>query len=63
MYDLDALKKFDLVIDARSPREFAEDHLPGAINLPVVFDDEYAEVGIRTAPTLCGRIRLVLLTP
>ena len=22
MYDVDALKKFDLVIDARSPREF-----------------------------------------
>lgn len=52
MYDLDALKKFDLIIDARSPREFAEDHLPGAINLPVVFDDEYAEVGTthRTDP-------------
>ncbi|MBB5406444.1 tRNA 2-selenouridine synthase [Paraburkholderia sp. RAU6.4a] len=52
MYDLDALKKFDLIIDARSPREFAEDHLPGAINLPVVFDDEYAEVGTthRTNP-------------
>ncbi|MEX3634545.1 tRNA 2-selenouridine(34) synthase MnmH [Paraburkholderia sp. BR14320] len=52
MYDVDALKKFDLVIDARSPREFAEDHLPGAINLPVVFDDEYAEVGTthRTDP-------------
>lgn len=52
MYDADALKKFELVIDARSPREFAEDHLPGAINLPVVFDDEYAEVGTthRTDP-------------
>jgi tRNA 2-selenouridine synthase len=52
MYDLNALRKFDLIIDARSPREFAEDHLPGAINLPVVFDDEYAEVGTmhRTSP-------------
>ncbi|SMG61272.1 tRNA 2-selenouridine(34) synthase MnmH [Paraburkholderia susongensis] len=52
MYDLEALKKFGLIIDARSPREFAEDHLPGAINLPVVFDDEYAEVGTahRTDP-------------
>jgi tRNA 2-selenouridine synthase len=52
MYDLDTLKKFDLIIDARSPREFAEDHLPGAVNLPVVFDDEYAEVGTthRTDP-------------
>jgi tRNA 2-selenouridine synthase len=52
MYDLDALRKFDLIIDARSPREFAEDHLPGAINLPVVFDEEYAEIGTahRTDP-------------
>lgn len=36
---------FDLIIDARSPREFADDHIPRAINLPVVGDDEYAEVG------------------
>lgn len=39
--------EYSLVIDARSPREFAEDHVPGAINLPVVDDDQYAEVGIR----------------
>jgi tRNA 2-selenouridine synthase len=38
---------YALVIDARSPREFAEDHVPGAVNLPVVDDDEYAEVGTR----------------
>jgi tRNA 2-selenouridine synthase len=38
---------YALIIDARSPREFAEDHLPGAVNLPVVNDDEYAEVGTR----------------
>lgn len=38
---------YALVIDARSPREFAEDHIPGAVNLPVVGDDEYAEVGTR----------------
>ncbi len=37
--------EYALVIDARSPREFSEDHLPNAINLPVVDDDEYAEVG------------------
>jgi tRNA 2-selenouridine synthase len=36
---------YDLVIDARSPREYAEDHIPGAVNLPVVDDAEYAEVG------------------
>ena len=38
---------YSLVIDARSPREYAEDHLPGAVNLPVVDDDQYAEVGTR----------------
>ena len=27
---------YALVIDARSEREYVEDHLPGAVNLPVV---------------------------
>src|SRR4051812_21437901 len=36
---------FDLVIDVRSPREFALDHVPGAVNLPVLSDAERAEVG------------------
>jgi tRNA 2-selenouridine synthase len=36
---------YSLIIDARSPREFAEDHVPGAVNLPVVDDVQYAEVG------------------
>lgn len=40
-----ALAGFDTVIDARTPLEFAEDHLPGAINLPVLSDRERAEVG------------------
>ncbi|MEI4260672.1 tRNA 2-selenouridine(34) synthase MnmH [Roseovarius sp. D0-M9] len=35
----------DTLIDARSPSEFAEDHLPGAINLPSLDDAERAEVG------------------
>ena len=38
---------YSLVIDARSPHEYAEDHIPGAVNLPVVDDGEFAEVGIR----------------
>lgn len=41
------LEDDSLVIDARSPHEYAEDHLPGAVNLPVVDDEQYAEVGIR----------------
>ena len=40
-----ALAGFDDIIDVRSPSEFAEDHLPGAINLPVLDDGERAQVG------------------
>jgi tRNA 2-selenouridine synthase len=36
---------FDDIIDVRAPAEFAEDHLPGAISLPVLDDDERARVG------------------
>jgi tRNA 2-selenouridine synthase len=40
-----SLAAFDTVIDVRSPTEFARDHLPGALNLPVLDDDERARVG------------------
>ena len=36
---------FDAIIDARTPAEFAEDHIPGAISAPVLYDVERAEVG------------------
>ncbi|AMM23744.1 tRNA 2-selenouridine(34) synthase MnmH [Variovorax sp. PAMC 28711] len=36
---------FDAIIDARSPAEFALDHIPGAINCPVLDDDERRIVG------------------
>lgn len=39
------LSAFADIIDARSPGEFAEDHIPGAINLPVLDDTERARVG------------------
>jgi len=35
----------DTVIDVRSPAEYAEDHWPGAINLPVLGNAERAEIG------------------
>lgn len=43
---------YELIIDARSPREYEEDRIPGALNLPVVNNEEYAEVGTlhRTSP-------------
>ena len=40
-----ALTGFDTIIDTRAPSEFAEDHLPGAVNLPVLSDEERAQVG------------------
>jgi tRNA 2-selenouridine synthase len=43
--DLAVLDSVDTVIDVRSPGEFAEDHIPGAINLPVLDDAERARVG------------------
>ena len=36
---------FDDIIDVRSPSEWAEDHVPGAISLPVLDDEERARVG------------------
>lgn len=43
--EVQEFSSYDLIIDARSPREYEEDHLPGALNLPVADNDEYAEVG------------------
>lgn len=36
---------FDAVIDVRSPAEYADDHIPGAINLPALSNEERAIVG------------------
>ena len=42
---LHQLAKFSAVIDARSEGEYAEDHLPGAVNWPSLHDDERKIVG------------------
>jgi len=39
------IRAFDEIIDVRSPGEFAEDHIPGAINLPVLNNAERERVG------------------
>ena len=39
------LANFSELIDARSPSEYADDHVPGAINCPVLDDDERRLVG------------------
>ena len=42
---LQDLAIFDSIIDVRSPGEFAVDHVPGAVNHPVLSDAERAAVG------------------
>ncbi|MBC7157195.1 MAG: tRNA 2-selenouridine(34) synthase MnmH, partial [Rhodobacteraceae bacterium] len=54
----------DEIIDVRSPAEFAEDHLPGAINLPVLDDAERARVGTiykQQSPFLARKVGAALV--
>lgn len=43
--NLSQLAEFDEIIDVRTPAEFADDHIPGAINCPVLSDEERIVVG------------------
>ncbi|MBT3143698.1 tRNA 2-selenouridine(34) synthase MnmH [Falsiruegeria litorea] len=55
---------FDTVIDVRSPAEFVEDHLPGAINLPVLDNEERAKVGtmyVQESPFLARKLGAALV--
>lgn len=40
------LDRYDAIVDVRSPAEFAEDHMPGAINWPVLDNQERHDVGL-----------------
>ncbi len=54
----------DTIIDVRSPAEFAEDHVPGAINLPVLDNEERARVGTiykQQSPFLARKIGAALV--
>ncbi|MBV0912391.1 tRNA 2-selenouridine(34) synthase MnmH [Anianabacter salinae] len=54
----------DTVIDVRSPSEYAEDHVPGAISLPVFSDAERAEVGtiyVQDSPFVARKIGAAIL--
>jgi len=42
---LTELDRFDLIIDVRSPAEFALDHIPGAVNYPVLDNEERVKIG------------------
>ena len=55
---------FDDIIDVRAPSEFAEDHVPGALSLPVLSDDERAEVGtvyVQQDPFLARKLGAALV--
>ncbi len=55
---------YDCIVDVRSPAEFADDHLPGAINLPVLNDAERAHVGTvykQQSPFLARKIGAALV--
>ncbi|WP_420567805.1 tRNA 2-selenouridine(34) synthase MnmH [Thalassovita sp.] len=55
---------FDDIIDVRAPAEFAEDHVPGAISLPVLSDAERAEVGtvyVQQDPFLARKLGAALV--
>jgi tRNA 2-selenouridine synthase len=43
--DLASIDDFDEIVDVRSPAEFALDHIPGAVNCPVLDNEERARVG------------------
>ena len=55
---------YDMIIDVRSPAEFADDHLPGAVNLPVLDNDQRAEIGTmykQTSPFAAKRAGAALV--
>lgn len=42
---IEQLGEFDIIIDVRTPAEFAEDHIPGAVNFPVLSNEERVRIG------------------
>lgn len=55
---------FDEIIDVRAPAEYAEDHIPGALSLPVLDDAERARVGTiytHVSPFLARKIGAALV--
>jgi tRNA 2-selenouridine synthase len=61
--DVDALPAHPDRIDVRSPAEFADDHIPGARNHPVLDDDERARIGTMhaTSPFEARRLGAALV--
>jgi tRNA 2-selenouridine synthase len=58
------LDQFDSCLDVRSPSEFAEDRIPGSLNLPVLDDAERARVGTlykQVSPFLARKVGAALV--
>ena len=56
--------RYDCVIDVRSPAEFAEDHLPGAVNWPVLDDEQRRTVGtlyVQVSPLQARKVGAALV--
>lgn len=53
------LDAFDVILDVRSPSEYAVDHLPGALNVPVLDDVQRVKVGILHKQTSAFEARKV----
>lgn len=53
-----------LPVDVRTPLEYAEDHIPGAINIPLLSNEERVEIGIiyKQTGSFAARIRGLELT-
>ncbi|HTP72176.1 MAG TPA: tRNA 2-selenouridine(34) synthase MnmH [Burkholderiaceae bacterium] len=55
---------YDTVIDVRSPAEYADDHLPGAVNWPVLDDEQRRVVGtlyVQDSPHAARRVGAALV--
>jgi len=62
--NLSQLDRFDEIIDVRTPAEFAEDHIPDAINCPVLSDEERVIVGtlyIQVSPFEARKVGAALI--
>ena len=58
------LVRFNSIIDVRSPAEFADDHLPGAVNWPVLDDEQRRVVGtlyVQSSPLAARKLGSALV--
>ncbi|MDN5843881.1 MAG: tRNA 2-selenouridine(34) synthase MnmH [Alcaligenaceae bacterium] len=61
---LDQLSEFDEIIDVRTPLEYADDHIPGALNAPVLSNEERVTIGtlyVQVSPFEATRLGAALV--